>query len=240
MKAYSITNIGMQRKVNQDYVYCSLNAVGALPNLFVVADGMGGHKAGEFASRCCVESIIEEIKSETLKSPVSILEHAIQKANQIVLEQSLTNIDFEGMGTTVVAATIVDDVLHVGNIGDSRLYRVRKKIEQITEDHSLVETMVRSGELMPEDARFHPNKNIITRALGTNREVSADFFEVNLEKDDVVLLCSDGLTNMVDDQEICRVIHENVDVESASKALIELANNNGGADNIAVVMIKIE
>lgn len=229
----------MQRKVNQDYVYCSKEAVGGLPNLFIVADGMGGHKAGDFASKCCVESMVNTIKGDTLRSPVSILEHAIQKANNIVLAESQNHIEYEGMGTTVVAATIVDHTLHVGNIGDSRLYVIRDRIEQITEDHSLVESMVRTGEIMPEDARFHPNKNIITRALGTNTEVKADFFEVELGEEDTVLLCSDGLSNMVDDLEIQRVIKESSDVETASEALVELANQNGGADNIAIVMIQV-
>lgn len=239
MKAFSITNIGMQRKVNQDYVYCNKEAVGGLPNLFIVADGMGGHKAGDFASKCCVESMVDTIKDDTLRSPVSILEHAIQKANNIVLAESQNHIEYEGMGTTVVVATIVDHILHVGNIGDSRLYVIRDRIEQITEDHSLVESMVRTGEIMPEDARFHPNKNIITRALGTNTEVKADFFEVELDEEDTVLLCSDGLSNMVDDLEIQRVVKESSDVETASEALVELANQNGGADNIAIVMIQV-
>jgi len=239
VKAFSITNIGMQRKVNQDYVYCSETAVGALPNLFLVADGMGGHKAGDYASKCCVESIVKSVREDSFISPVSILEHAIWKANDIVLDRAQNNIELEGMGTTVVAATIVDDMLHVGNIGDSRLYVVRDKITQITEDHSLVETMVKTGEIMREDAKFHPNKNIITRALGTNKEVTADFFEVKLQKNDRILLCSDGLSNMVDDSEIYKVIKENKDVESASKALIELANKYGGVDNIAVVMIEV-
>lgn len=239
MKAFSITNIGMQRKVNQDYVYCSKEAIGSLPNLYIVADGMGGHKAGDYASRCCVESMVQEVKGDTLKSPVSILEHAIQKANETVLRESKKNVEYEGMGTTVVVATIVEDTLHVGNIGDSRLYVIRDRIEQITQDHSLVETMVRTGELMPEDARFHPNKNIITRALGTNEDVKADFFEVKLEKADTILLCSDGLSNMVEDREIERIVKEMHDVEKASETLVELANQNGGTDNIAIVMIQI-
>lgn len=239
MKAFSITNIGMQRKVNQDYVYCSKEAIGSLPNLYIVADGMGGHKAGDYASRCCVESMIQEVKGDSLKSPVSILEHAIQKANETVLRESKKNVEYEGMGTTVVVATIVEDTLHVGNIGDSRLYVIRDKIEQITQDHSLVETMVRTGELMPEDARFHPNRNIITRALGTNEDVKADFFEVKLEKADTILLCSDGLSNMVEDREIERIVKEMHDVEKASETLVELANQNGGTDNIAIVMIQI-
>ncbi|HAU84538.1 MAG TPA: Stp1/IreP family PP2C-type Ser/Thr phosphatase [Lachnospiraceae bacterium] len=239
MKAFSITNIGMQRKVNQDYVYCNKDAIGSLPNLYIVADGMGGHKAGDYASRCCVESMIQEVKGDSLKSPVSILEHAIQKANETVLRESKKNVEYEGMGTTVVVATIVDDTLHVGNIGDSRLYVIRDRIEQITQDHSLVETMVRTGELMPEDARFHPNKNIITRALGTNEDVKADFFEVKLEKADTILLCSDGLSNMVEDREIERIVKETQDVEKASETLVELANQNGGTDNIAIVMIQV-
>lgn len=239
MKAFSITNIGMQRKVNQDYVYCSEEAIGALPNLFIVADGMGGHKAGDYASRCCVESMVQTIEGDSLKSPVSILEHGIQKANEFVLEESQKNSEYEGMGTTVVAATIVDNTLHVGNIGDSRLYVIGEKIEQITQDHSLVETMVRTGELMPEDAKFHPNKNIITRALGMNKDVKADFFEVKLEEDNTILLCSDGLSNMVDDKEIENVVKEIKKVDLAAQALVELANQNGGTDNIAIVMIRV-
>lgn len=239
MKAFSITNIGMQRKVNQDYVYCRKESLGGLPNLFIVADGMGGHKAGDFASRCCVETIVQSVEKDTLRSPVSILEHAIRRSNEAVLAQSQENKELEGMGTTVVVATIVNNILHVGNIGDSRLYVIRDKIKQITEDHSLVETMVRTGEIMPEDAKFHPNKNIITRALGTDKNVKADFFEVELEQEDIVLLCSDGLSNMVDDKEIQRVIQDSRDVKTASEALIELANKNGGADNIGIVMVQI-
>ena len=239
MKAFSITNIGMRRKVNQDYVYCSDVSIGSLPNLFMVADGMGGHKAGEFASKCCVESIVENVEHSALKSPVSILEDAIAKANSTVLNISNSKKEYEGMGTTLVVATIINKVLHVANIGDSRLYLIRDDVTQITEDHSLVETMVKQGQIMPEDAKHHPNKNIITRALGTNPEVKADFFEVNLEENDVILLCSDGLTNMVDDSEIRKIVKENSDVEISSLRLIEQANQNGGIDNIGIVMVQI-
>lgn len=239
MKAFSITNIGMRRKVNQDYVYCNDVQIGSLPNLFMVADGMGGHKAGEFASKCCVESIVENVKNSTLKSPVSILEEAIAKANSTVLEISSNNKEYEGMGTTVVVATIVNKVLHVANIGDSRLYLIRDGVTQITEDHSLVESMVKQGQIMPEDAKHHPNKNIITRALGTNHEVKADFFEVELQDGDVIMLCSDGLSNMVEDKEIEKIIKENSDVKVSSLSLIDQANQNGGIDNIAVVMVQI-
>lgn len=239
MKAFSVTNIGMKRKVNQDYVYCSETSIGGFPNLYIVADGMGGHRAGDFASKCCVESIVEEVKKAVLTSPVSILNEAIQKANEIVLRESQANEKYEGMGTTVVAATIVDQMLHVGNIGDSRLYVIKDDIEQITEDHSLVETMVRTGEIMREDAKHHPNKNIITRALGTNKEVKADFFEVKLNKGDRVLLCSDGLSNMVDDYEIAKIVNKNKDVEASSLELIRVANEHGGMDNIGIVMIQV-
>ncbi len=239
MKAFSVTNIGMKRKVNQDYVYCSETSIGSLPNLYIVADGMGGHRAGDFASKCCVESIVEEVKKAHLTSPVSILNEAIQKANEIVLRESKANEKYEGMGTTVVAATIVNQTLHVGNIGDSRLYVIKDDIEQITEDHSLVETMVRTGEIMREDAKHHPNKNIITRALGTNKEVKADFFEVKLDKGDQVLLCSDGLSNMVDDYEIAKIVNKNKDVEASSLELIRVANEHGGTDNIGIVMIQV-
>lgn len=238
MKSFSITDVGMKRQVNQDFIYSHDTKIGHLSNLFIVADGMGGHKAGDYASRCCVETMTEQIGISNLRTPVGILEEAINKANEVLVKKSGLEEEYEGMGTTMVAATIMGSNMYVANVGDSRLYLIRNDIRQITEDHSLVEEMVRSGELDKKDARVHPNKNIITRAVGTNRFVIADYFEVPIREGDVILLCSDGLTNMVEDDEILKIIKKYFgNLKEAGECLIEAANQYGGKDNIAVILI---
>ncbi|MSS63048.1 Stp1/IreP family PP2C-type Ser/Thr phosphatase [Velocimicrobium porci] len=242
MKAFSITDVGVKRKINQDYVFCEENAVGSFPNLFIVADGMGGHKAGDYASKTCVETVVKSIQDSPLRTPISTMEEAIGKANKRLYEEAANNSDLEGMGTTFVAAMISDDnLLYVANIGDSRLYIINgDQIKQVTEDHSLVEEMIKNGELDRKDARFHPNKNIITRALGTAKTVVADYFEVPLLKGDSILLCSDGLCNMMDDDDIMYIVrHCQDDIQSAARQLIEKANENGGKDNISIILIEI-
>lgn len=242
MKSFSITDVGVKRKMNQDYVFCEENTVGSFPNLFIVADGIGGHKAGDYASKTCVETVVNTINQCSLRTPIGTMEKAIHEANRKLLEDAAGNQDLEGMGTTFVAAVISEDgLLYVANIGDSRLYIINgSQIKQITEDHSLVEEMIRSGELSRKDARFHPNKNIITRALGTAKEVVADYFEVPLVEGDVVLLCSDGLCDMMDDEEIMYIVrHNKNDIKTAAYQLVEKANENGGKDNISIILIEI-
>ena len=192
MKTASLSDKGKRRQLNQDVVYSSELPVGNLPNLFMIADGMGGHKAGDYASRYAVDTICQEAEHSPEESPEKILQCAIDKANAGIFELSNGNRDLEGMGTTVVVATIYGNCLKVGNVGDSRLYIVNgKSIRQITTDHSLVEEMIRMGGLDRESARTHPNKNIITRAVGVTHAVLADFYEVQLRVGDIVLLCSD-------------------------------------------------
>lgn len=240
MKSFSVTDIGKKRSVNQDYLYCNENAVGKFPNLFVVADGMGGHRAGDYASRLCVNKVIEAVEASSMVTPVSIFDEAIEFANRAVYGEASENEEYEGMGTTFVGAVLYDKTLYVANIGDSRLYVLSDKLRQITEDHSLVEEMVKNGEIKKDEARSHPNKNIITRALGTNKTVVADYFELNLKEDDIVLLCSDGLTNMVEDEEIAHILRQyQGDLKSAGQKLILRANDYGGKDNIAIVLIQI-
>lgn len=240
MQAFSITDVGRKRQINQDYIFSCENAIGSLPNLFIVADGMGGHKAGDFASKCCVETVVDTIKKSKLKTPIGIIEEAITSANTKIVEEASANIDLEGMGTTVVIAVVIEDNVYVANIGDSRLYLITDGIRQITEDHSLVEAMVRTGEIGREEARNHPNKNVITRAVGTNRLVLADFFEIQINEGDVLLLCSDGLSNMLEDDEIFSIVQKNADsMEEAGKELVDQANENGGKDNIGIVLVKI-
>lgn len=242
MKAYSITDVGAKRKVNQDYVYCREETIGKLPNLFIVADGMGGHNAGDMASKTCVECVADFVRcNEDLKTPISIIEKAVALANEEIIKKSKSNEQYDGMGTTFVASTIIDDVMYVANVGDSRLYVINDEIRQITEDHSLVEEMVKNGKIDKNNARFHPNKNIITRALGAADEVTADFFEISVKKNDIILMCSDGLSNMIDDDEIFKmVIQGKEDIVMTSLRLVAKANEYGGKDNISIVMVLVE
>ena len=240
VKALAITDIGKRRQLNQDFVFTSTLPLGNLPNLFVVADGMGGHKAGDYASKCTVETIVEEVAKSKKTEPVQILDDAIQCANRLIRKKSLEDESMDGMGTTVVASTLVDGTLYVANVGDSRLYVIDGKttITQITRDHSLVEEMVRMGGLDRETARNHPDKNIITRAVGASLSVNVDFFEVPMKTTDTVLMCSDGLTNMIDDPDILRLLNAEKELKAKAELLIKTANDNGGKDNIAVLLMQ--
>ena len=239
MKSFSITDIGIKRKVNQDYVFCEDKQVGGLENLFIVADGMGGHNAGDYASRFSVKEFVDQIRQSKETTPIKMMEAAIQDTNEALLKLANDNEELEGMGTTFVVATIEGSTLHVANIGDSRLYVIRENIKQITRDHSLVEEMVRMGKLNKEEAKGHPNKNIITRALGTRLLVEPDFFEVPLQENDIILMCTDGLSNMLEDEKINDIVKSTQDLEEAAKLLIHEANHNGGIDNIGIVLVKL-
>ena len=239
MRIYSATDVGQKRKMNQDYVFASADPVGNLPNLFVVADGMGGHNAGDYASSHAVGIVVEEIREDADINPVKVIRHAIESANTEIITQAQKDEKLRGMGTTMVAATIVGHYAYVANVGDSRLYVAGEQIQQITKDHSLVQEMVRMGELNAEEARNHPDKNIITRALGAERTVDVDFFDLKLEPGNVVLMCSDGLSNMVEDDRIGEIISDtDRDLQERGQALISEANRNGGKDNIAIVLIE--
>ena len=238
MRTFSITDVGMVRQVNQDYVFEGGRPLGILRNLFVVADGMGGHKAGDFASRYVVEHMKEYIENSDPASPVMILRKALEKTNQGLFEEAQGNPDREGMGSTLVAATIEDDMMYVANVGDSRLYLLRDSLAQITRDHSLVEEMVARGKMERDSESYRSQKNIITRAMGIGNRVEADFFEVPLLECDCILPCSDGLTNMVDDAEISRVLKTTDTLKEKTEALVDEANRNGGKDNIAIVLVE--
>ena len=183
MKTFSITDVGMVRQVNQDYVYTTDNPIGPLPNLFVVADGMGGHKAGDYASKYTVEVMKKELAQSEEKD-------------------------------------------------------VEKGITQLTKDHSLVEEMVRLGGIKPEEAKHHPDKNIITRAIGAKNNVDVDFYEHRLKRGDIILMCTDGLSNMVEDEELFHIVQGGRDIVEAGTALVDAAKENGGTDNIGVVLME--
>ena len=237
MKVFSATVIGQKRIMNQDYIFTSQEPIGNLPNLFVVADGMGGHNAGDFASRYGVSVMVETVRRDKNFNPVKIMRNAMEAANREVLEQSREDPAMAGMGTTMVACTLVGGYAYVANVGDSRLYLANDTMTQISQDHSLIAEMVRLGELTPEEGRNHPDKNIITRAIGTADTVQVDFFDFRLNQDDQILMCSDGLSNMVEDARMFEILKDD-SIEDKSEALIQEANANGGKDNIAVIVIR--
>ncbi|MGN0307311.1 MAG: Stp1/IreP family PP2C-type Ser/Thr phosphatase [Lachnospiraceae bacterium] len=236
-KTVSITDIGRKRKLNQDYVFTSELAVGKLPNLYLVADGMGGHKAGGFASRFAVETIVERINRSQEEDVFTLFYDAIAEANRQVRRKAAEDEAMSDMGTTLVAATIKGDILKVANVGDSRLYLVGETIRQVTNDHSLVEEMVRMGGLNREQARNHPDKNIITRAIGAEEEIKPDFFEVKLNRNDRIFMCTDGVSNMLTDEEIFSILQEPGEEAERIRRIVEAANEQGGRDNMGVILI---
>jgi PPM family protein phosphatase len=223
-----LSHPGRRRRQNED-------AFVVAPPLFAVADGMGGAKAGEIASRLAAAAVREE---EGERADVGEL---IREANRRVWERARDDASAAGMGTTMTVAFVEDGQVTIGHVGDSRAYRLREGVlEQLTEDHSLVAELVRSGRLSPEEAESHPQRSVITRALGTAADVDVDTFTVDAEPGDVFMLCSDGLTTMVGDERIVGVVEENRDdLDRAAKQLIADANRSGGEDNVTVVFFEI-
>ncbi|HBE09185.1 MAG TPA: Stp1/IreP family PP2C-type Ser/Thr phosphatase [Lachnospiraceae bacterium] len=237
MTSFGKTDTGIKRDNNQDSIFLSDSPVGPLPNLYIVADGMGGHAAGDFASQYAIRLVVDFVKKSTIENPLSLMKRAFIYASNEVYKEAEKDKYKNGMGTTMVAAVLMGKELYVGNIGDSRLYVVGNDIKQITMDHSLVEELIRNGQLDRNKGRNHPEKNIITRAMGSRDEVMPDFFQVTLEDNDKVMLCSDGLTNMVEDDEIRDIIGEDDDPRRMVDSLISRANYYGGNDNISVIVI---
>ena len=238
MNAYALTDVGIQRNMNQDYVFSTVKPVGNLPNLFIVADGMGGHKAGDLASKFSVNTFIDCVKNSVSSKPVQIMSDAINHTNEELLKLASTSEDYRGMGTTFVVAVIYGRSMYVANIGDSRLYLADRELKQVTRDHSYVEEMVQMGTLNREDARTNEYKNVITRALGGAENVIPDFFEIEIEDNSRILMCTDGLTNMVTDKEIEAVMSGHDDIMNKADKLVMMANQNGGKDNISVIIIE--
>ena len=240
MHAVALTDIGRQRLMNQDCIYASSTPVGPLPDLFIVADGMGGEKAGDYASKSLVSYMLSSLQT-TMKTPVAAVREAIEFANTSLYAESQANPNLAGMGTTVVAATIVDSVLYTFNVGDSRLYIIREtenEVQQITKDHSYVEMLVSYGVIDRESEEYKKNKAKITRAVGTEEEILVDCFETELDGSEKILLCSDGLTNMVDNEIILKIIKSGASLEASARRLVEEANLNGGRNNISLVLIE--
>ena len=227
------TDTGRRRRRNEDAFVCE-------PPLFAVADGMGGAQAGEVASRLAADSV-REAKLGDLPSPEQTVE-LIREANRRVYAYSSENASTRGMGTTMTVALVEGSVVTIGHVGDSRAYLLREdQLTQLTQDHSLVAELVRSGRLSPKEAESHPRRSVITRALGTESDVEVDVFSIRAENGDLFLLCSDGLTSMVSDEEIAQLlVAARADLDDAGKKLVAAANQAGGEDNITVVLFELE
>lgn len=239
VQATGKTDTGMVREINQDYIFVSTKPIGPLPNLFLVADGMGGHNAGDFASRLLVEELVRYIKKQKSAVPqIKALKEGIQAANQLLYKKSTEDIHLSGMGTTLVAAFYAENTLYAANIGDSRLYLIGGGIRQITRDHSYVEEMIALGRMKRGSLEYWRNKNIITRAVGTSPRVAIDFFETEVKAGETILLCSDGLSNMIENERLEKIVKNAPSLEAAAQILVDRANANGGRDNISVVLVR--
>ncbi len=238
---FAKSDIGKAREINQDYYYISQDT--DVPRLYILADGMGGYKGGEIASKLATDSVKKYINSnfnENLVEKEEILKligSAVEYANMVVYEKSKEIPELEGMGTTLEACLIYNNKAYIGHVGDSRIYRIRNGvIRKLTKDHSYVQQLVEDKKITREEAKTHPKKNMLTKALGCTPYVEPDLRARNFEKGDIFIMCSDGLTNMTDDNMICELIIQ--DITTAADKLIELANESGGYDNITVIIIK--
>ncbi len=239
MRVYCETDKGLMRENNEDN-YAVEESQGF--NLYAVADGMGGHKAGEVASTIAVDAITQIFKKKiadgNFKAPQFIIE-SIEEANKRVREESLKREEYSGMGTTITMAVVDLDlkIAYIANVGDSRAYIIKEdEIYQVTEDHTYVQKLLKDGEITLEESAHHPKRNVITRAVGSEEYVHADLFEIELVNNDIILLCTDGLTRHLKDEEILNTIKEYGSSKSVQR-LIKLANDNGGTDNITVIIV---
>lgn len=237
------SDVGKKRKDNQDAFYVSQNT--SIP-LYLVADGMGGHNAGELASNMAMNIIVESfIKNQknlsSEKMILKIIKKSIEEANSKVYLKSLENKDFNGMGTTITLAYIFNNKIYIGHVGDSRAYLIRKgKLGQISEDHSYVNQLLKSGSITKEEAKNHPKRNMITRAVGSSSILEIDLLVKKYDKNDILILCSDGLTNMVMDFQILEQFQDGKNIQESCEELVEIANTNGGIDNITIIAIKFD
>ncbi|MGM7720327.1 Stp1/IreP family PP2C-type Ser/Thr phosphatase [uncultured Metabacillus sp.] len=240
METFYLTDRGKVRQHNEDCVGVFENEAGVLA---IVADGMGGHLAGDIASQMTISTfkVLWE-KVESIASPQDAeawFTEKVMEVNKAVYEHSLSNPECQGMGTTIVGAIVTTSFATVGHIGDSRCYLLNNSgYKQVTQDHSLVNELVRSGQITKEDAEHHPRKNVLLRALGTEQTVELDVSTIEFEQDDVLLLCSDGLSNKVSEQEMQLQLSNSLPLAEKAKTLVELANENGGEDNISLVIVR--
>jgi len=235
------TDVGLKRQLNEDNCNVLYGYLG-VPTCFVIADGMGGHKCGEVASKLAVDSVCNHLlKASWETEDISgLLKNIISSVNDEVYQFSLLDESTQGMGTTLIIAVLKNKKLSIGHIGDSRVYLVRENsIQKVTSDHSFIEELVRNGSITKDEAINHPKKNMITRAVGYELDLEVDTYEIDFIENDVVLLCTDGLTNMLNEEEILDIIIKIQDPQVACDTLIQNANNKGGEDNITVIIGRI-
>ncbi|MVO99227.1 Stp1/IreP family PP2C-type Ser/Thr phosphatase [Paenibacillus lutrae] len=243
MRMVSATDIGRVRSVNEDRAVFQQGIDGF--SLAIVADGMGGHQAGDVASQMTIDMILEELQSLNAAMSVQECEEAVQEAirqtNRKVFEYASGSDDLQGMGTTAVVLLASRQIAIVGHIGDSRAYKISgPSILRLTEDHSLVNELLKNGQLTPDEADRHPRRNVITRALGTEPDAQPDIQHLLWEEGDIILLCSDGLSGMVDDQTMLSIIRQGPDLETMAQGLLQAALDAGGDDNITLILIANE
>ena len=242
MQTFYMTDAGKVRTHNEDNVTIIANKNNEF--ILAVADGMGGHKAGEVASNIAIEHITESFeKMETLgkkEDAIEWLRNIVKEINDIIFSYTNDNPESKGMGTTLVIAVKTEEYILYGNIGDSSGYVIKnEKIHKVTKDHTLVNLLVSTGELTPEQAKFHPRKNLLTRALGANDPIEIDIFDVDNTVSGL-FLCSDGLTNLITDEQIEKVLNSNLSIEEQVEKLIKKSNMRGGTDNISIAYLKKE
>ena len=228
------SDVGIKRKFNEDSVgHFECDSYG----IYIVADGMGGHNAGEVASEMAVSNVIEFVKNNINSLGECVLEDAIENVNKKIYEYSVSNLKLSGMGTTITACLVYDGKIVIANVGDSSCFGINSGgLFKLTKDHSLVQQLIDSGSISEEEAINHPNKNIITRAVGTHEDVEVDIFKFDIDEYDKYLMCSDGLTNEVPIERITEIIQKEDDNELACYELVNEANKNGGRDNITVML----
>lgn len=244
MKVFAKSDIGKSRDMNEDFFYISKDTEPL--KLYILADGMGGYSGGEIASKLAtisvksyIESNFNNIDYTNKEELLKLIKNAIEYANMVVYEKAKENEELTNMGTTLEVCIIYNNKAFIGHIGDSRIYRIRKDIiRKITQDHSYVQKLVKDGTITKEEAINHPKKNMLIKALGCTPFVEPDIMVKGFLKDDIIVICSDGLTNMISEEEIYAIVNKNVD--NASEELINKANERGGYDNITVIIINNE
>ena len=241
MKFFAKTDLGKIRHVNQDYYIAENRKVGIFPNLFIVADGVGSNRDSAFASKHCSNFVLDQISLSKYGASIKDeLAKAYRLANTDLVYRIMANPKYKGMGTTMVCATIVNDKAIVANVGDSRCYHISNDIKQITRDHSIAEELVSENAIERGSEKYKELKSQLSRAFGAGKKIEPDFFEIDLRMGDYLLLCTDGLSNMVDNKTIYEIVNRDTTVESKVDELIDEANKNGGRDNIAIILIYVD
>lgn len=241
MRAFAKTDVGKARQINEDYYYISNDQ--DIAKVYILADGMGGYNGGEIASKLATTTALKYILNNFESVPkekediLKLVKSSIEYANMVVYEKANKEKDLEGMGTTLDVCLIYNNKAYIGHVGDSRIYRIRKEfIRKLTHDHSYVQKLVKDGTITQEEANHHPKKNMLMKALGCTTFVEPDVTIKGFIKDDIILMCSDGLTNMIEDKEIYEIVKREGTL--AAEKLVQKANENGGYDNITAIVIR--